>query len=84
MLYDYGKGDDRTVPKNVSKAYLDQTNLRKKAINQTLDYLVETNQIEQYEILRQHRDSIRKEADIASQINEELEIPTPTEQGSFY
>ncbi|MEC4905900.1 hypothetical protein R2351_25450 [Mycobacteroides chelonae] len=30
MLYDYGKGDDRTVPKNVSKAYLDQTNLRKK------------------------------------------------------
>lgn len=82
MLYDYGKGDDRTVPKNVSKAYLDQTNLRKKAINQTLDYLVETNQIEQYEILRQHRDSIRKEADIASQINEELEIPTPTEQGS--
>lgn len=46
-----------------------------------MDYLVETNQIEQYEILRQHRESIRKEADIAEQINEELSIPIPTKQG---
>ncbi|MGJ8462410.1 relaxase MobL [Staphylococcus haemolyticus] len=81
MLYDYGKGDDRSVPKSIAQTYAEQTNLRKEAINQTLDYLVETNQIEQYEILRQHRESIRKEADIAEQINEELSIPIPTKQG---
>lgn len=77
MLYDYGKGDDRSVPRNIAEKYVEQTDTRKQAINQTLNYLVETNQIEQYEILRQHRDSIRKEADIAYQINEELSMPIP-------
>ncbi|PTH39430.1 relaxase MobL [Staphylococcus capitis] len=81
MLYDYGKGDDRSVPKSIAQIYADQTTLRKEAINETLDYLVETNQIEQYEILRQHRDNIRKEADIAEQIKQELSIPIPTTQG---
>lgn len=81
MLYDYGKGDDRSVPKAVAQKYEEQTETRKKAINETLDYLVETNQITQYEILRQHRDSIRKEADIAEQINQELKVPIPEIHG---
>lgn len=81
MLYDYGKGDDRSVPKEIAQKYEEQTGMRKKAINQTLDYLVETNQIAQYEILRQHRDNIRKEADIAEQINQELAVPIPNRSG---
>lgn len=81
MLYDYGKGDDRSVPKEIAQKYEEQTRMRKKAINQTLDYLVETNQISQYEILRQHRDNIRKEADIAEQINQELAVPIPNTSG---
>ncbi|PTJ36452.1 relaxase MobL [Staphylococcus simulans] len=81
MLYDYGKGDNRTVPKRIAEQYVEQTNTRKQAINETLDYLVETNQIEQYEILRQHRDSIRKESDIAEQIQEELAVPIPSQNG---
>lgn len=82
LLYDYGPGEDRSVPKEMAQKYVQQTNTRKEAINNTLDYLVETNQIEQYEILRNHRDNIRKEADIATQINEELHIPTPQKNGT--
>lgn len=77
MLYDYNKGDDRSVPKEVAERYQIQSHARKNAINQTLDYLVDTGQYEQYEILRDKRDSIRKEADISDQIKEELEIPMP-------
>lgn len=82
MLYDYGKGEDRTVPKIIAEKYVEQTNTRKEAINRTLDYLIETNQIEQYEILRNYRNDIRKEADIAEQIQNELSIPIPPISGT--
>ncbi|WP_341775905.1 relaxase MobL [Staphylococcus hyicus] len=81
MLYDYDNYDDRSVPKEVAEKYVLQTNDRREAINNTLDYLVNTNQIEQYEILRKYRDDIRKEADIAHQINEELKLPLVTPSG---
>jgi hypothetical protein len=81
MLYDYGKNQDRAVPREVATKYKKQTEQRKDAINDTLDYLVETNQIEQYELMRNYRDSIRKEADVADQINDELKIPIPRKNG---
>lgn len=77
MLYDYNKGDDRSVPKEIADQYQMQSHARKNAINQTLDYLIDTGQYEQYEILREKREAIRKEADISDQIKEELEIPLP-------
>lgn len=77
MLYDYNKGDDRSVPREVASQYYNQTLARKEAINKTLDYLIDTGQYEQYELMRVNRDSIRKEADIAEQIQEELQIPSP-------
>lgn len=78
MLYDYGKNQDRSVPREIASKYKQQTEKRKDAINNTLDYLVETNQIEQYELMRNYRDAIRKEADIAEQINDELKLPIPS------
>lgn len=81
MLYDYGKNQDRQVPREVASKYQSQTEQRKDAINDTLDYLVETNQIEQYELMRNYRDAIRKEADIANQINDELKLPIPNKNG---
>lgn len=77
MLYDYNKGDDRSVPKEIAEEYQIQSHARKNAVNQTLDYLIDTGQYEQYEVLREKRDAIRKEADISDQIKEELEIPIP-------
>lgn len=77
MLYDYKKGDDRSVPRDVAMKYYNQTNARKKAINNTLDYLVDTGQYKQYEIMQRHREAIRKEADIAEQIYSELKLPIP-------
>lgn len=77
MLYDYSKGDDRSVPREVASQYYNQTFARKEAINKTLDYLIDTGQYEQYELMRVNRDSIRKEADIAEQIQQELQIPSP-------
>lgn len=29
MLYDYGKGDDRSVPKEIAQKYEEQTRMRK-------------------------------------------------------
>lgn len=81
MLYDYDNYDDRSVPKEIAEEYVLQTNNRREAINNTLDYLVNTNQIEQYEMLREYRDDIRKEADLAMQINEELKLPLVTSSG---
>lgn len=84
MLYDYQKGDDRSVPKDVAEQYKIETNARSSALNQTLNYLVDTEQYEQYEILRDKREAIRKEADIAEQIYDELIIPIPSNQKDAY
>lgn len=80
MLYDYQKGDDRSIPKEIAEQYQQQTHDRKEAMNETLDYLVDTGQYEQYEILRDKRDAVRKEADISDQIKDELEIPLPEQK----
>lgn len=77
MLYDYGKNDDRSIPREIAFKYYNQTNARKEAVNNTLDYLIETGQYEQYELMQTHRDAIRKEAEIADQIYSELKIPVP-------
>ena len=51
MLYDYGKNSDRSVPREVASRYELQTNARKQALDNTLNYLIDTGQFEQYEIL---------------------------------
>lgn len=81
MLYDYGKNSNRSVPREVASRYELQTNARKQALDNTLNYLIDTGQFEQYEIMKNHRESIRKEADISKQINEELNIPIPKYNG---
>lgn len=80
MLYDYGKDTDRSIPRTVAKQYYEQTNGRKEALDKTLNYLIDTGQFEQYELMKEHRDSIRKEADISSQIQEELSMPIPKDK----
>lgn len=80
MLYDYGKDSDRSVPREVASQYETQTNARKTALDNTLNYLIDTGQFEQYELMKDHRETIRKEADISKQIHEELNIPIPQNQ----
>ncbi|MGC9650973.1 hypothetical protein ACO2FA_12915 [Staphylococcus warneri] len=68
----------------MAEQYKIETNARSSALNQTLNYLVDTEQYEQYEILRDKREAIRKEADIAEQIYDELIIPIPSNQKDAY
>lgn len=78
MLYDYGPRDNRVIPKAMAEDYKKQTDDRYKAMRKTMDYLIQTGQYEQYEIMREQRDSLRREKQIANQIDSELQMPTPS------
>src|SRR5699024_6525803 len=80
MLYDYGKDTDRSIPRTVAKKYYEQTNGRKEALDKTLNYLIDTGQFEQYELMQEHRDYIRKDPYISTKIQDELDIAIPKDK----